>query len=146
MNDPNVTPQSPDGEAVFDLFNLPAESERTPDGIQSDSAPALTASERFERFHEANPHVYDALARLARRWRTATGREKQSVQRLIEIARWDEGIRTGEDPEINNDFAAYYARLLMFQEADLAGVFEIRRSPEADAWIAVRRHVDGRAA
>lgn len=118
----------------------------SPDPDGHDDAAGLSQSERFERFHAKNPHVYTALARLARRWRAATGRQKQSVQRLIEIARCDEDICTGEDPEINNDHAAYYARLLMLQEPDLAGMFEIRRAPEADQWIAILRHVGGTAA
>ena len=41
------------------------------------------------------------------------------------------------DPEykINNNFTAFYARLIMAQEPDLAGIFDLRTS-EADEWIA----------
>lgn len=97
--------------------------------------PSLT--ERFEAFHGENPHVYDALVRLARRYFQATGETKQSVQRLVEIARWDEKIRThgAGSFELNNDFGAFYARLIMLLERDLRGVFQLRKAPEADAWI-----------
>lgn len=110
---------------------------------------ALTTTERFEEFHAENPHVYSTLVRLARRYREATGEEKQSVQRLVEIARWDEKIRTrgSEGFEINNDFRPYYSRLIMFLEPDLADVFELRRAPEAEAWIrGLRDEFRGRAA
>jgi hypothetical protein len=102
----------------------------------------LTPTERFERFHSNNPHVYDALVRLARRYHKATGEKQQSVKRLVEIARWDEKIRSrgDNDFEVNNSFAPYYARLIMLQEEDLDGVFEIRASAEADRWIAILRH------
>jgi hypothetical protein len=98
----------------------------------------LTVTERFEAFHALNPHVYTTLVRLARRYKQATGEDKQSVQRLVEIARWDEKIRThGENGfEINNDFRPFYSRLIMWRERDLRGVFDLRRAPEADAWIA----------
>lgn len=103
---------------------------------------ARSIAERFEDFHRTNPHVYEALVRLARRFIEATGKRKLGAQRLIEIARWDLEIRTkGEDVyEINNDYAAFYARLVMYQEPDLAGVFDLRTSPNADRWIAQVRN------
>lgn len=106
-------------------------------------APApRSAAERFEDFHRTNPHVYEALVRLARRFIDATGKRKLGAQRLIEIARWDLELSTkGEDVyEINNDYAAFYARLVMHQEPDLAGVFDLRTSPNADRWIALVRN------
>ena len=41
------------------------------------------------------------------------------------------------DPEykLNNNYRAYYARLMMYREADLMDVFDIRDS-EADDWLA----------
>lgn len=118
----------------IDLFNEPPLNLPEP----RQSLEPITLTEKFEAFHELNPHVYTALVRLARRYRDATGEGKQSVQRLVEIARWDEKIRTKGrgDFEINNDFCAYYARLIMWQEPDLRDVFQLRRSDEADAWVA----------
>ena len=106
----------------------------------------LSMTERFERFHTDNPHFYAALVDLARRYITRTGRTIVGMQRLVEVARFDLDLRakTDEEFKVNNDFAAYYSRLIMWQEPDLAGVIPIRRSPEADAWITSIKN--GRAA
>lgn len=39
------------------------------------------------------------------------------------------------DFKLNNSYRAYYARLIMAQEPDLAGLFALRKS-EADNWTA----------
>jgi hypothetical protein len=105
-----------------------------------------TPSEAFEKFHNDNPHFYDALVELARRYITRTGRGIVGMQRLIEVARFDMDLTTQSDDEfkVNNNHAAFYSRLIMLQEPDLAGTIPTRRSPEADTWIALRKH--GRAA
>lgn len=93
-------------------------------------------AQRFEDFHETNPHVYTTLVRIAREWITRTGRHKLGIATLFEVARWQIAIATN-DPEfrLNNSYRAYFARLIMCHEPDLADVFEIRTS-EADLWIA----------
>lgn len=100
-----------------------------------------TLTERFEAFHAANPAFYGQLVHLTRRFRDRTGR-RCGIQRIIEVARFDVAIQTqtDEDFKVNNDFAAFYARLIMHQEADLVGFFELRRSAEADIWIALVKH------
>jgi hypothetical protein len=81
---------------------------------------------RFAEFHDANPHVYDALVRMARRWR-ATGRNRCSIAMLTEVLRWEIGITTTGDPFIlNNSYRSRYARLIEASEPDLAGIFETR--------------------
>ena len=90
----------------------------------------------FENFHAANPHVYDTLVFFARQW-TATGRTKLGVAMLVERARWDLSIRTESEDEykIANAHRAFYARLIMWREPDLRGLFNISPSV-ADDWIA----------
>lgn len=84
---------------------------------------------RFLEFHAENPDVYDTLVRLARTKIQRTGCQKLGMQQLFEVLRWDIAMSTGEaDFKVNNNFAAYYARLIMRCEPDLAGRFEIRRS------------------
>ena len=102
----------------------------------------LDAAGRFEEFHAANPHFYDALVRLARRYVSTTGRAVIGMQRLIEVARWDVDLVTEGDDEfkVNNNHAAFYARLIMLQEPDLAGRIPTRSSPDADRWIALVKH------
>ncbi|MGH2618596.1 MAG: hypothetical protein ACRDJC_25480, partial [Thermomicrobiales bacterium] len=86
----------------------------------------LTTTERFERFHEANPHVYDHLVRMARQWRSATGGRRLGIRTLWEATRWDIGLRTGdEDYKLNDHYPAFYVRLIIKREPDLADLFEL---------------------
>ena len=96
----------------------------------------MTITTRFLEFHQENPNVYRVLVRLARDWVAKTGRRKLAIKTLYERARWEIAMQT-TDPEykINNNFTAFYARLIMAQEPDLAGIFDLRTS-EADEWIA----------
>lgn len=95
----------------------------------------LTIAERFEAFHRDNPQVYGVLVRLAREWIQQTGRRHLGIGALTERARWDIAIATRTpDYKINNNFRAFYARLIELQEPDLRGVFKFRPS-EADEWI-----------
>lgn len=96
-------------------------------------------SARFERFHEENPAVYATLVRLAREWVERTGRHKIGIATLYERVRWEIAITTTDpDFKINDHYRAYYARLIMQQEPDLAGLFDLRAS-EADQWIRGRQ-------
>ena len=82
--------------------------------------------ERFQEFHRDNPHVYRELAALARKMK-ATGRNQYGIASLFEVLRWHRALETtDQDFKVNNDYRALYARLLMEQEPDLAGFFEIR--------------------
>jgi hypothetical protein len=88
-----------------------------------------TTADRFDAFHQDNPHVYAALVRLAREWVARTGRRQLGMKALFERARWDLVIETS-DPDfvLNNDYTAYYSRLIMAREPDLDGIFALRRS------------------
>jgi len=81
---------------------------------------------RFEAFHAANPRVYATLVRLAREAR-AVGHQRVGIAMLFEVARWQLSIQTtGDDFKLNNSYRSRFARLIMAQEPDLAGVFETR--------------------
>lgn len=92
-------------------------------------------AQRFTQFHASNPAVYTTLVRLAREWVQRTGRHKLGIATLFERARWELVITTN-DPEfrLNNSYRAWYARLIMRQEPDLAALFDLRAS-EADDYI-----------
>ena len=91
---------------------------------------------RFDEFHTANPRIYQVLVTFARQWVASTGRHKLGIKTLYERARWEIALATSDpDFKLNNNFTAYYARLIMVQESDLAGLFDLRAS-EADEWIA----------
>jgi hypothetical protein len=86
----------------------------------------LTIDEAFAVFHEANPWVYKALVRLARRYLT-TGRTRIGAKALFEVLRWEWSMATVDDEfKLNNNFTSRYARLIMATEPDLADVFEVR--------------------
>lgn len=88
-----------------------------------------TMADKFDEFHRSNPHVYMVLVRLAREWVRRTGTHRLGIKTLYERARWEIAISTSDpDFKLNNNFTAYYARLIMIREADLWGMFELRRS------------------
>ena len=92
---------------------------------------------KFEEFHANNPKVYETLVRLAREWMARIGRHKLGIATLYERTRWEIAIATSDsDFKLNNSYRAYYSRLIMRQEPDLAGLFDLRAS-EADSWIEV---------
>lgn len=92
---------------------------------QDDSIP-----ERFRRFHSRNPSVYFSLVSLARKFREKRPDSKLGIAMLYEVLRWNYYMNTNSDEEykLSNDFRACYARLIMDQEQDLAGIFQTKRS------------------
>lgn len=95
------------------------------DRIVAINAHGLTLEQRFAAFHEANPHVYAHLRRLAL---DARRRGRQvGIKMLYEVLRWQYAMQTsGDDFKLNNSYTSFYARLLMEQEPELAGYFETR--------------------
>ena len=88
----------------------------------------LTIAQRFDAFHDANPHVFTRLRELAFDWKGA-GHDRCSMDMLFHLLRWEHGIKTtGDTFKLNNDFTAHYARKLMAHEAGLEGFFETRES------------------
>ena len=91
---------------------------------------ATTIQEHFEQFHERHPEVYVELLRLAQTGVRA-GRTKLGIWQLVAVLRWNRSIEglpdEREDYKINNNYASRYARLLMEQNPELEGIFELRR-------------------
>jgi len=83
---------------------------------------------RFEAFHAANPHVYRLIVHRAREARAA-GVQRVGMAAIFERIRWDRMISTGGHGipfKLNDHFTSRYARLVMEQEPDLDGLFEVR--------------------
>lgn len=96
----------------------------------------MAITDKFVEFHRENPHVYRVLVSLAREWVARSGSHKLAIKTLYERARWEIAMTTSaNDFRLNNNFTAFYARLIMQQEPDLAGLFDLRTS-EADDWVA----------
>jgi hypothetical protein len=88
----------------------------------------VAIKEDFETFHENHPEVYSHLVSLARQWKSAT-RNTIGIKTLYERLRWEYGIQ-GKDQygfKLNNNYTAYYARLIMENNPELAGMFELRK-------------------
>ena len=87
----------------------------------------LTIQERFEIFHEDNPDVYEFLLEKAR---AANLLEyKTGMKCFWEMLRWHTFMVVKKDQstfKLNNDFTSRYARLLMDENSELDGYFEIR--------------------
>lgn len=80
----------------------------------------------FERFHEANPHVYREIVGLCRKAKSR-GLDHWSINGIFEVLRWKTAIKTDEEaPRLNNNYRALYARLVMKECPDLEGFFETR--------------------
>jgi hypothetical protein len=83
----------------------------------------------FCTFHSTNPHVYERLVEYARQVQRA-GYTSYGIGALWERLRWYFDIETA-DPnsafKLNNNYRAYYARLLML-EPGLSGLFHLRTS------------------
>jgi hypothetical protein len=83
---------------------------------------------RFLEFHRQNPQVYAELVRLVR-VALGRGRKKIGIKMLWEVVRWNLWLRTDAESDgfkMNNNYHSRYARLIMKNEPDLAGVFEVR--------------------
>lgn len=89
------------------------------------------ATEQFLKFHAENPHVYYVLVRLAREALEMWG--AVGINAILERARWEPGLQTtGEPFKLNENHAAFYSRLIMHLNPDLAGVFTLRQSVADD--------------
>lgn len=89
---------------------------------------AITPADKFEEYHRLNPQVYSALEQMARDL-INRGRRKVGIKMLMEVLRWNYQMQT-QDPnsdfKINNNYAPYYARLLIQNNPTWADVFELR--------------------
>lgn len=83
----------------------------------------------FAEFHTANPDVYNTLVEMTRELKQK-GHTKVGIGMLFEVMRWQH-MRAWEKDEmgfkLNHNFRSYYARLIMADEPDLDGIFEIRQ-------------------
>lgn len=94
-----------------------------------------TIEARFLAFHTRNPAVYRELMRLARQAHERAAHV--GIAMLWERLRWSvvvEGLPDAAEAfKLNNDYRSRYARLLMNENADLAGLFEVRALREGIA-------------
>ncbi|RNL64391.1 hypothetical protein EFK50_07660 [Nocardioides marmoriginsengisoli] len=110
-------------QLTFDLAEL----------VEPTYSPDLSLAERFAIFHEANPHVADALESLAAQW-LAAGNRKVGAKALVERLRWESGLRTeGQAYRINNSHVSFYSRLLIERHPEWADCIDLRHAPAVEA-------------
>ena len=89
--------------------------------------PAATPQEKFERFHSANPIVYLKLQELTEQM-VERGRQRIGIGMLFEVLRWNFYLRADpeEDFKLDNNYRAFYSRLLMERHPEWGQIFELR--------------------
>jgi len=87
----------------------------------------LTYAEAFAKFDRENPHVYERLKAEALSFRRTTGVKHVGMDLIIARLRWLHAFETkGDTFKLNNNFKSYYARKLMRNVPELAGLFRVR--------------------
>ncbi len=89
---------------------------------------AAQMRKQFLEFHENNPHVLKRIIGMTHELKDE-GHSKVGMQMIFEVLRWQAMLRTiANDYKLNNDYAAFYSRLIMETNPDLDGIYMIRKS------------------
>lgn len=98
-------------------------------GIVDGNAPHdATPAEKFQAFHNANPHIYRQLESLAQEM-VNRGRTRIGIRMLWETLRWNYSVSVVSDDAIaklNNNHTPFYARMLLDVHPDWTGLFQLR--------------------
>lgn len=94
--------------------------------------PGSPLDKKFLEFHIAHPQVYTQLVELTRDAKTK-GHSKFGLRMLWEVLRWKTLMASNGEAslKLNDRFISLYARLIMFAEPDLQGMFEVRDSKKS---------------
>lgn len=83
--------------------------------------------EAFYAFHEQNPRVYELIIQFARQ-KKSQGFAHYGIKSIWERVRWEMPITTeGDEFKLNNNYTAFYARMVMRDCPDLRGFFRTRQ-------------------
>ena len=85
--------------------------------------------EKFKKYHNDSPQIYNNIVQMARQKKTE-GFSAYSIRTIWEVLRWNSEISGKDAYKLNNNYVPYYARLIMQNEPDLAGFFEVRFKPD----------------
>ncbi len=86
----------------------------------------------FEEFHSNNPHVYERLVGMTSGL-LDRGRKRVGIGMLFEVLRWEHHMDTLTDEpfKLNNNYRAYYVRMIEARNPQWRGVFS-KRTSESD--------------
>ena len=89
--------------------------------------------EKFRDWYPSNMHVIDAFEKEAFYLLTRGRRERYSIYTIREKLRWDSLVsESGQDYKLNNNYSPFIARILMFLNSDMDGMFSTRRELETE--------------
>lgn len=82
----------------------------------------------FEKFHAENPHIFDLFKKFAVYVRSK-GYRNYSAKVIFERIRWHVNVETSDKEfKINNNYKAYYTRLLEDVDPRFVGFFRKRQT------------------
>lgn len=91
-----------------------------------------TIERRFQRYHMDNPHVYELFLKFAKTVKQK-GFVKYSSKSIMERLRWHLNFETtGDTFKLNNNYTAYYARMVIENNPEFEGFFELRERKRND--------------
>jgi hypothetical protein len=83
--------------------------------------------EAFEKFHAANPRVWDLFEKFTLQVVRA-GRKNYSAAAIFQQIRWHVDITTrSEEVKLNNNFSPYYGRMFHVKYPEHKGFFRSRQ-------------------
>lgn len=84
-------------------------------------------TQKFLDYHANNPHVYELFKTYANMAKKR-GFKNFGAGAVFERLRWHMNVETTGDPfKLNNNYRAFYARLLMEEDPSFEGFFRTRR-------------------
>lgn len=104
----------------------------------------MNMREKFLAFHEANPQVARRIAKMALDLQRK-GFRVYGIAALFEVMRFDYNLTTDGDPfKLNNNYRAFYARLIMDKMPKLDGFFRTRMQPSQQWELAATQNENGK--
>lgn len=96
-----------------------------------------TLLEKFKKYHQDNPHIFQELWAIAKSVRDA-GANRVGIEFVVHRLRWlsnIEKVQTNCEYAFDERYKTFYARLLMMADPDLEGLF---RTKKTRAWSGQR--------
>lgn len=81
----------------------------------------------FRRFHADHPEVYRRLCTMLERM-IERGRRRIGIGMLFEVLRWNHYMESTEEFKLNNNYRAYYTRMIRHLRPDLGTILTSRVS------------------
>ncbi len=83
------------------------------------------AWKKFRKYDCENPQIWERFVQITKQaW--DRGFRKIGAHYIIQIMRWDTGLRARDEYKIGNNYFPYYARKFMLEYPEYQGMFELR--------------------